>query len=295
MNTFGKILAVVVLVLSAAFMASQIILFAKRTPWKQKYQETKAQLGKKEKALEQAQSKLEDKTQTYENKLANLQSQLQSLKNEVQSQANTISSLKSEGSSLRDDMRKAQENVDTLTAMVDKKESTIASLEEENSELQENVNDKVARINELDETVREKKDKITSLQEDLSQLEEDYASLQKKKQRYARMLSRLSKRGVRIPAEEVKAVDGEIIKYEEKSRLVIINKGKKSGVEVNYPFTIYRNGTYVGQAVVYRVDQKVSVARVQKDMMAEGKQIKVGDQATTRLVGTISPLSISQR
>jgi hypothetical protein len=109
------------------------------------------------------------------------------------------------------------------------------------------------------------------------------------------MLSRLSEKGIRVPAEDIKAVDGEIIKYDSDSDLVIINKGSESGVEVNYPFTIYRDGEYVAQAVVYRVDTKVSVARVEKEMRAKGKQIKEGDLATTRLVGTLSPISVSER
>ncbi|MEF8787828.1 MAG: hypothetical protein V5A84_02045, partial [Planctomycetota bacterium] len=295
MNTFGKILAVAVLVLSAGFMVSQMVLYSKRTEWKQEYQQTAQELQQKTKALEQAQANLEEKTQQFQNDRSNLQSKVQSLKNQVESQSETISSLKADNSELQDDMRKAMEDVDTLTAMVDKKESTIASLEQENTELQDTVEAKVSQINELDSKLRSREEEIASLNEDLNQLEENYASVDEKRNKYARMLSRLSERGIRIPAEDVKAVDGEVIKYEKKSDLVIINKGKDSGVEVNYPFTIYRNGNYVARAVVYRVDQKVSVARVQEDMAAEGKEIREGDQATTRLVGTISPMSISQR
>ena len=295
MNTFGKILAVAVLVLSAGFMVSQMVLFSKRAQWKRAYQETNQELQQKTKALEQAESTLEDKTEQFQNDRSNLQSQIQSLKNRVESQSETISSLKADNSELQDDLRTAMDDVSTLTAMVDKKESTIASLEQENTELQDTVEAKVSQINELDSKLRSREEEIASLNEDLNQLEEKYASVDEKRNKYARMLSRLSERGIRIPAEDVKAVDGEVIKYEKKSDLVIINKGKDSGVEVNSPFTIYRNGNYVARAVVYRVDQKVSVARVQEDMAAEGKEIREGDQATTRLVGTISPMSISQR
>jgi len=295
MNTFGKILAVAVLVLSAGFMVSQMVLFSKRAQWKRAYQETNQELQQKTKALEQAESTLEDKTEQFQNDRSNLQSQIQSLKNRVESQSETISSLKADNSELQDDLRTAMDDVSTLTAMVDKKESTIASMEQENSELQDTVEAKVSRINDLDSTLREREDKIASLNEELSNLQDEYASVQESRDKYARMLSRLSQRGIRIPAEDVKAVDGEVIKYDAESDLVIINKGKDNGVEVNYPFTIYRNGDYVGRAVVYRVDQKVSVARVQEDMRATDKEIRVGDQATTRLVGTLSPISMSQR
>jgi len=295
MNTFGKILAVTVLVLSVGFMVSQMVLYSKRTQWKQEYQQTAQELQQKEKALEQAKATLKEKTEQFTNDRSSLQSKVQNLKNRVESQSQTISSLKSDNSETQDDLRKAVEDVDTLTAMVDKKESTIVSLEQENSELQDNVEAKVAKINELDAKLRDHEEEIASLNEELSQLEKKHASVKEKRNQYARMLSRLSERGVRIPAEDVKAVDGEIIKYDKDSNLVIINKGSESGVEVNYPFTIYRDGDYVARAVVYRVDKKVSVARVQKDMGAKGKKIREGDQATTRLVGTISPFSVSQR
>ncbi len=152
---------------------------------------------------------------------------MQNLKNRVESQSQTISSLKADNSEVQDDLRKAVEDVDTLTAMVDKKESTIASLEQENSDLQDNVEAKVAKINELDEKLRDREENIASLNEKVNELENQYASVKEKRNKYARMLSRLSERGIRIPAEDVKAVDGEVIKYDSDSNLVIINKGSE--------------------------------------------------------------------
>ena len=295
MNTLGKILAVAVFVLSAAFMVSQMMLFAKRTDWRQEYKDTAQTLQSKSQALQEAQSTLDDKTQQFQQDRQRLQSKISSLQDQVESQSSAVADLKSEKSSLQDDLRKALEDVDTLTALSDKKEKMISELESENSNLQETVQEKVAKINELDNTIRGKDDKIASLNEDLQNLQDKYAATQDQKDKYASMLSRLSEKGIRVPAEDIKAVDGEIIKFDSGSDLVIINKGSESGVEVNYPFTIYRDGEYVAQAVVYRVDKKVSVARVQKEMRAEGKQIKEGDLATTRLVGTLSPISVSER
>ena len=175
---------------------------------------------------------------------------------------------------------------------ISEKEKVIATLESKNDELAQTTSDQAQQIRKLDGQLADKTKQVRQLQDVRDSQEKQIAQLNNKIDFYESMESRLAQRGIHLPAEDVKGVDGQVIKTDPEYDLVIINKGEEDGVKVNYPFTIYRDSEYVAQAIVTDVDKKVCVARIEKGMVAEGKQVKMGDEVTTRMAGVLAPITM---
>ena len=65
--------------------------------------------------------------------------------------------------------------------------------------------------------------------------------------------------------------------------IVVINVGKKDGVEVKYSFIVYRGSNFIGKLIVERVTDDMSAARLDPKY---GTQLAVapGDEVATRLI-----------
>jgi len=292
MNLFAKIVVFFILVLSVGFAVSQMALYSKRVNFKQQAAEWEQKARQRQTDLEAAQAELQEKTQHYEQQVSQLQNQISSLKTETENQSQQIADLERRLSEANTDVRKLSVATDKLTDTITAKEEVIATLDNKNEQLAQTTSEQADKISQLDSQLADKTQQVQELQDIRQSQEKQIAQLEEKVQFYENMESRLAQRGIHLPAEDVKGVDGQIIKVDPEYDLVVINKGKEDGVKVNYPFTIYRDSEYIAQAIVTDVNEKVSVARIEKGMVAEGKQVKTGDEATTRMAGVLAPITM---
>jgi len=70
---------------------------------------------------------------------------------------------------------------------------------------------------------------------------------------------------------------------DEGTGLVKLSVGSDDGVRKGYHFTVYRVDTYIGKVVVERVGQDSSEAKISVPDLAQGKKIRAGDNAATRV------------
>lgn len=292
MNLFAKIVVFFILVLSVGFAVSQMALYSKRVNFKQQAAEWEQKARQRKSDLEAAQAELQEKTQQYENKVSQLQGSIDDMKSEVQSQSLQITELEKDLSEQKARADRLSVATTKMEERIEEKEGVIATLEDKNDKLVQTTNEQAEKISNLDTQLADATDQIRNLQGVKQKQEKQIAQLEEKVQFYENMESRLAKRGIHLPAEDVKGVDGQVIKTDPEYDLVVINKGKEDGVKVNYPFTIYRDSEYIAQAIVTDVNKQVCVARIEKGMVAEGKQVAKGDEATTRMAGVLAPITM---
>jgi hypothetical protein len=151
------------------------------------------------------------------------------------------------------------------------------------------------QIATLHQDLGAKEEAVKTLTKDVAEWKEKYSAVLKDKDDLSAIVARLSEMGVRIPAEEVLPIDAKISRVDNEYGLVIINRGKMDGVKINYPFVIYRDGEFVAKATVMSLEDRVALARVDQSATAEGVEVKVGDDCTTRIRTFELPVSTSMR
>lgn len=292
MNLFAKIVVFFILVLSVGFAVSQMALYSKRVNFKQKFAEAQQKASQRQSQIEQLQAELDEKTRQFDQQTSNLQQTVSGLQRKTDNQSQQITEFERKLEAAETDVRKLSVATDKLTDTIKAKEQLIATLESKKDQLTQTTTRQADRISKLDSQLADKTDQVRQLTELKNQHEQEIADLGDKIDHYEAMLSRLAQRGVHVPAEDIKAVDGKVIKTYADTDLVVINKGEEDGVKVNYPFTIYRDSEYIAQAIVTRPDRQVCVARIQEGMVAQGKKVQEGDDATTRMAGALAPITM---
>ena len=76
-------------------------------------------------------------------------------------------------------------------------------------------------------------------------------------------------------------VHGRIVRVDWEHGIAAVNKGKVDGVKANTQFTLYDDDGYVGKLIVHDVQTRVSAGNIV--LVADGKAVKEGDQATTEI------------
>jgi len=295
MNAFAKVLVFFVFLLSVGFAVSQMVLHARRVQYRRLYEKASAEAQSTKTELAKAKATLEEEKRLYDQSLGGLQGKLSLKEEELGTARAEIKRLESDNAVLKDDKRRFGVSFAQLSDTIKEQRKSIESLEAKNAELTATLGEKLATINERDRTVAALKEEVKGLGESLAKLKTELASVKQDRDQYEGIVSRMSELGFWLPPEHVKAIDAKVIRADPEYGLVIMDKGGEDGVKVNYPFTVYRDAEFIAKVIVYRVDDKVCLARVEQGMMAKGKQIQTGDDCTTRLVGAAIPFSVSER
>ena len=105
MNAFTKVLVVVVLILSGGFAASQMILYAKRADYREKYDQAAAQLETQSKLARDSQAQLKEAGRSYDILKSTKDEEIARLKSEVETQGLTVITLTREKEGIMGDLR----------------------------------------------------------------------------------------------------------------------------------------------------------------------------------------------
>jgi hypothetical protein len=157
-----------------------------------------------------------------------------------------------------EDLRAARAEVEGLTKQV--------------ADQQAKVDAQVNRSAELSAKLAESKSFLTIAEERKAQLEQQLVN--------ARLLLQQSGLDIdSLPKDRVPKLEGQVVAVA--SGLIEISLGSDDGLQVDHVLEVYRQGQYVGRAVVTSVKPDRAVARIMKDY-ARGI-VQQGDRVTTRL------------
>ena len=79
-------------------------------------------------------------------------------------------------------------------------------------------------------------------------------------------------------------IEGRVLAVDNEEGVVIISVGRKDRVRQDYRFLVYREGTYIAQITVFKVDPDKAAARINWDVSPKPRQaVERGDRVTTRI------------
>jgi hypothetical protein len=282
MSAFTKVLVVVVLVLSAGFSLSQIMLFNRREDYGKKYVDAAKQLGDTQAALTKAQAEGADWKNKYETTQGTLQNANDVLTADLARQKTAVAQLNASLTSEQTNVKTLSDTVQAQLADIQARDQVITTLKDSVAKLDQTVKDNVAKIDTLNGNIKDQLAKIGDLDNQLLDVKKERARLAESEAGLKAIIGDLVRRGIRVTSlGPVPPIAGKLVRVDTDLGAAVVNKGSDDRVAPNTEFTIYRDSQYVGSLVIHDVQKDLSVGRV--TMLAPGQKIEVGDDATTEV------------
>jgi predicted nucleic acid-binding Zn-ribbon protein len=281
MSPIGRILIVLNLILSAAFVGWAANALGKTEKYKEDLVAAKqahtVEVAKKDEELSKLGLDLNGVTEQ--------QRQMREQRDMHETEANRLKTQ-------LDDLKRAH---DTLSANLTKIQATLGDYNNSIAQLSQQKDAAVERAheaerardaavsdkdaaelakNDAEEATRNAQRQIADLQGQSSTLEEQVGTLE------ARIAQIVDVTGFELKdAMAQPKIDAYVLNVDRGLKLVILNKGKKDNVKEGYTFDVYRGSQYKGQVRIQDVQEGMSSGLI----VSEKNAIATGDQATTTL------------
>ncbi len=288
MNALGKVLVVFVLLLSAGFAASQMVLYAKRDKLLDKYEYSQEQLQAFKQEVEGPEGlrvKLKEVTSDRDAIKNRLELEVALLRRNLESTEAQIKDLEADKSGLHDAWKDQQIRADKLDERIEELDVVIAELQEKRKGLDSDLKDRLADIEGLKESIDGKDTEIAALNSTVTQLKEEAQAISDDNKVLSATIAYLQSIGIHVePGWKVPVIDAKVVQARNVDRVVVLDKGSKDGVKPAFSFTIYRGeGVFVAKVNVVEVKENLSVGLVEEGTYEEPLDLRVGDDATTRM------------
>jgi septal ring factor EnvC (AmiA/AmiB activator) len=281
MSKFGKVLVVLLLLLSAVFAGSQMVLYAKRVNYYRLYQDEHKQVQNLEQSKQSEialrESKLRDLDVTisrHKTEIGQLNGRIEGLQADVKRAETSKTQLEVANKELRD-------SIDKQTKLNESLNKDVAQLNNVRRQLEKTSRDQMGEIAQLKTDTQEKTAKINDLDKKIAGLEKVKTDLNDALKSAEAKIARYVALGVALPEADVPVMDARVLKVDNELKVVVLSAGKDDGVRVAHDFVVYRGDTFVGVVRVNFVSENTSVA--QPVLVSKGEQIRIGDAATTRI------------
>lgn len=284
MNYIGKIFVFSVFVMSLVLMTFAGAIFVSHTNWEREINRKPEECRVGEKPgykfqLEQAEttrkglqdeitrlaSRVADSEQARDQVLAKLQAALVEKDGELKA-------LRGEKDEREAKLQKALAEMDVAQAALKQANEDVEALREQVAAQELKVDAEVTNAAKLAVELEEQKSFLAIATERKAQLEKQVAN--------ARLL--LKQNGLTLeslPKDRVPTLDGAVLAVADNS--IQVSLGADDGLQVGHTLEVYRDGLYVGRAVVRAVKPDHAVAELVKEF-ARGV-VQRGDKVTTRL------------
>ncbi len=279
MNPFVKVLVVAVLLLSAAFAVSQMLLHSKRVNWRDKCEVAEATLEVKTGQADKLDKDLRETVRERDDLKASKDAEIARLEEDITTKGLEIEELDREKESLRTYLDERRIRVRTLEGLLDTKDEENKRLTQKAGKRDEDLQGYMAQVEDLEKDGRENADTIDGLNDQIAALEKEKSGLTEDRDALELVIAGLEERGIHIPLEGVPIIDAKVCLVDQTLGAVVLNKGKDDGVKVGYPFTIYRDEKFIAKVYVLDAREGQSLARVDKAL--KYWPMEVGDSATT--------------
>jgi hypothetical protein len=274
MNTLGKILTFLILIMSVGFMILSIMLGATHRSWKKEAEEYRARTQEALRAADDAKSKIGQKDITLEVERVARQRQLAQLESRLKEAVDASRDRETK-------WRTEQANNADLLAKLNSTNQRLADQDKEVGELKE-VNRKLAAdiVNTLSlvQNLTNEKYELENQLYDLKKLQADLSATLAQK---TRVMKRLGVSDTDPTDHIVPPLNGVVIKVGDDRQLVAVGLGSDDGLRVGHELEVFRNNRYVGKIRITKTDFNQAVGQVVRDFMQD--QIREGDHVTSRL------------
>jgi hypothetical protein len=284
MNVIGKIFVFAVFVMSLVLMTFSGVIYMSHVNWKDEvYREPKDCLPGQQPGyryqIEQAEAerkKLVDTISSLQQKVAESEQSrdqvIAKLQTAIEQKNSELVTYRSEKDERQKKMELAVDDVRKLRDDLLAADKNVAQLQEQVKDQQQKVDSQVDKSAQLSAALAEIQAQLTVAEERKAQLEKQVAN--------ARILLKQSGLSLdNLPKDRVPTLDGDVIAVAAGS--IQVSLGSDDGLQVGHTLEVYREGEYIGRAVVKSVMPDHAVAEIVK-AYARGI-VQRGDKVTTRL------------
>jgi hypothetical protein len=294
MNFFGKILVVLIFVMSLVFMSFAVMVYATHKNWKEVVTRTQAEV----KPGEQLGLKFQLEGVKKEN--SDLQDQIDKLegdkKKELQDKADALVKLETEKSAL------STENQQLITerdALSKKEKEAIAALDTSSQNLKK-LTEEVGVLRDQIRTAQEDRDaqfaKVVSLTDEVHKAQQAIGRLSEREKQLvaqvakARALLAFHHQDIDSPVDATApTMRGKVLAVNDQ-KMIEVDLGSDDGLRVGHKLEVFRGPRYIGRVVVLSTATDKSVARIDVDYTKT--PVLRGDDVATRLRVSAAPAAV---
>jgi hypothetical protein len=284
MNIIGKIFVFAVFIMSLVFMSFAVAIYSSHINWEQEVNRKAEDVQGAQKLglkyqLEEAQKerkKLEEQISTLVQKVAASEAArdqvVAKLRTALEEKDEELGKLLGEKEKREEAQQKALAELQVAQANLEKAVKEVEMLRGEVREQQAKVDKEVDKAAELAQKLHESQSFLEIATERKEQLEKQVAN--------ARLL--LKQQGLSLdalPKDRVPTLDGDVLAVADNS--IEVSLGGDEGLQPGHTLDVYREGQYVGRAVVKTVKPDRAVAVILREY-SRGV-VQRGDKVTTRL------------
>ncbi len=278
MSTLGKILTVLVVLVSIAvgvLVTTEVVL---RENWRQRYEE---QARHSEKALEQRDTAFRQRDETkgkWDADAALKQQQIETLSNQVALVTNTNATLRNENENQE---KRLQELVTALEGLKESLAKEVAQRDawrKERDDARKEKDDLLAMYTQLEAKHRAAMADLQNLKENFRQTAEKLAASESRVVHYESLPG--VKKALEVPALPTAKIQGMITKTDNEARVAEVNLGTDDGVVKGMKFFIYNRGQnkYLATLLVNMVSKNSAAG----ELSVIRGTVKVNDHVTNR-------------
>lgn len=284
MNLIGKIFLFAVFIMSLMLMTLAGAIYVSHVNWKNevlrthdesapgqppgykvRLEEAQQEREELEGEITHLQQKVAESEKARDQVLAKLQSAIIEKDQELQT-------LRADKEAREQDQRRKTELLEKTQKDLEQARQQVESLTKQVADQQLKVDTQVERSAELSAQLAESQSFLSIAEERKAQLEKQVAN--------ARLLLQQSGLDINsLPKDRVPTIDGQVLAVA--SGAIEVSLGSDDGLQVAHVLEVYREGEYVGRAIVTSVRPDRAVARIVKEY-ARGV-VQRGDRVTTRL------------
>ncbi len=275
MNLFGKILTILVLIMSIVFMSFTMMTYATHRNWRDAHRKVTTQLNNAQDLMKQKQIEVDRVGALLTAERAARSKALASLEQKSNDLNQLLAAEEAKSQSLQTNARLSEQTAQTAQTEMERLKNEVNALREDLKLAQQATNDKLRLA--------------SVLQDKLNQTEGQLKRVTERREVMRTQLSRaklvLDRNGLdenspidNIPPE----LDGVVTAVRD-TNLIEVSLGSDEGIQAGHKLDIYRqDGSYIGRVVVTDTVSDRAVARI----VPEYRQgvIRIGDRVATQLL-----------
>ncbi len=276
MNYIGKILTVLILLMSVAFLVVAVMLGATHRNWKAEASQLRSEADRLRRVSEDAKSRGGEKDLVLARERVARQRQLAQLESRLQiAEANFAERERA--------LQVAQTSVTTNSDLLTQAEARLRAQDEELRELKEARRQLSADIAEKFSLVQNLTNQIYELSNELEVLRKTNGDLSSSLAQKTRVMKANGLTDTDLTDQIVPQLSGVVIQVAQDNEkwLVAIGLGTDDGLRVGHELDVYRNDRYIGKIRITKTDHNGAVGQAIRDFMQD--RIREGDYVTSRL------------
>jgi uncharacterized protein YlxW (UPF0749 family) len=283
MNLVGKILVVLILVMSLVWMSWAVMVYATHQNWMEEITRTdparpgyKVRLDNARADNERLTKERDEAREQRDAERAASRQTLAKLETEKQALATELGQIKAEYDGLKADERKA-------AAAIEVAQKNLSAAQGEVDKLREEIRTTNTQRDESFRQLVQREDQIHQALGDLTRLQERHKQLTEQVARAKTVLEKLGYSLQTPPDFKPPVVDGVVLAITSSGggdELVEVSIGSDDGLLVGNTLEVFRDKKYLGRLEILRTSPDRAVAKIDKKL--QSGQIQKGDRVATR-------------